>query len=596
MIWNAVNRTPGMPAQVFSDETLYFFYEKTDSGYQELPSSATSMIMNQFVPVIHPEKDENGYTILTSATDPYKKYYADEDGLIWKKDADGNYVQVYPVSGTGYVKMKTTETDGPVYDWVISNQGLNLTLVGPGQQWFDYTFITSKKDSQGSSNDSTIGNTGMMSPGALQDVYSDYNYRNVFRFEDMDSTYGNMPAGEGDYEQFGARIFSFQDIWIFDGVITPYEKNVTINTSPYTTKESWDLAQAGRFWFYKPVPVDKTYDLSKNDWTLVNRPAGDLKITKRTSDGSGASETFTFTITLKGDGAENVTGTYGEVEFTGGMAVVELSAGESVIAKNLPAGLSYTVTETVPNYYVQASKSGDEGTIETGGTANAVFVNRKPVGSLTVEKRTEGGAPENDEFSFKVVLGDSTVNGTYGDMSFTGGTADLKLRSGQIAKASGLPAGISYKVTETVPAGYELKTQTEPEGTIPDGDTAKALFINVYSRSVTPVPPDEPDQEDVPDYPWGGETPTPTPAEPTPTPETSVTPTPSEDQPGGKWHWRPSGPKQQNPVPPEGKTPAVSPSTGDANQGGMWALLLLALASAGGTGVCIWIRKKRARA
>jgi len=72
-------------------------------------------------------------------------FETDENGQQ-VKDEEGNYKQVF-MSGSngGYVKMKVTETEGPEYEWVIGNQGLNLTLVGPGQQWMDYTFITSKK-------------------------------------------------------------------------------------------------------------------------------------------------------------------------------------------------------------------------------------------------------------------------------------------------------------------------------------------------------------------------------------------------------------------------------------------------------------------
>ena len=52
------------------------------------------------------------------------------------------------------------------------------------------------------------------------------------------------------------------------------------------------------------------------------------------------------------------------------------------------------------------------------------------------------------EFHFTVTLGDKTLSGTYGDMEFTGGVATFTLKHGESATATGLPAGITYTVTE----------------------------------------------------------------------------------------------------------------------------------------------------
>ncbi len=492
VIWHSVANISGQPTQIYSDETLYTFYQKLDDGTYE---KIDSQLSRQYMPTVIPDQDENGYTILHTTTydGPMEYYYAKDDGTIWEKDEDGNYTQVF-MSGSngGYVKMKVTETEGPDYEWVIGNQGLNLTLVGPGQQWMDYTFITSKKDGQGNSNDSVLVNQPLiLGSSYLQQFYSDYNYRNVFRFDPIGSEYGNQP-GDGTYEDFGFRIFSFQDIWIFAGVSTPYEKNVTINASPYSTKESYDLSQAGRFWFYKPVPVPQTYDMSENDWTLINSPAGSLSIFKEMiGDPFSTDDVFTFTVTLKdaeGNTAENITGTFGDMEFVGGIAVVNLKAGESATAENLPAGLTYTVDETVPDPYVLDSKSGESGTIEKDETAEAVFYNRVPKGSLKVEKTVEGEDAPDAAFTFKVTLSDTSVNGTYGEMEFTDGKAEFTLKDGESRTADGLPAGITYTVVEEPVKDFTLKESEGADGTIEDGKTAEAKFVNEYEKPEKPVP------------------------------------------------------------------------------------------------------------
>ncbi|MBQ4371567.1 MAG: Cna B-type domain-containing protein [Firmicutes bacterium] len=391
VVWHPTAQgVSGYPLELYSDETLYEFYTKEDGEYVPMdPEDQQRWVSNSnplYMPNVVPNKDENGYTMVRN-TGTNETYYVDKDGKFYSKDEQGNYTRVYPMgNAAGYTKWSVEEADGPVYQWQISNQGLELTLMGPGQQWTDYTFITSKKDGQGNSNDSTIGNSGFaMGTSYLRQLYSDYNFRNVFRFEDMNSEYGTDPSSTDnglDYDTYGARIFSFQDIWIFDGLITPYEKNLTVNASNYTTKESYDLAQAGRFWFYKPVPVDNTYDLSQNDWTITNRPAGDLKIEKQI-DGmpDGSDDVFEFTVKLEDpEGAnepvaQTVTGTYGDIEFTEGSATVEIKAGESKTAAGIPAGLSYSVEEIPNNEFELISSENAEGTIERGAAAEVLFVN-----------------------------------------------------------------------------------------------------------------------------------------------------------------------------------------------------------------------------
>ena len=85
-----------------------------------------------------------------------------------------------------------------------------------------------------------------------------------------------------------------------------------------------------------------------------------------------------------------------------------------------------------------------------------------PFGSLQVTKRVTGSSAEYDRaFSFTVTLSDDSINGVYGDLTFVNGTASFTLTHGQTVVAMGLPAGISYTVTESVPDGYTMTADNE---------------------------------------------------------------------------------------------------------------------------------------
>ena len=106
---------------------------------------------------------------------------------------------------------------------------------------------------------------------------------------------------------------------------------------------------------------------------------GSLTVTK-TVDGNGGDKTkdFHFTVTLSD---QSFSGTFGDMEFTDGVATFTLKHGESKTATGLPAGIAYAVTEAEADQdgYITASR-GEAGTIEAGKTAMALFDNHKDNG------------------------------------------------------------------------------------------------------------------------------------------------------------------------------------------------------------------------
>ncbi|MCH5353327.1 MAG: S-layer homology domain-containing protein [Acutalibacter sp.] len=99
----------------------------------------------------------------------------------------------------------------------------------------------------------------------------------------------------------------------------------------------------------------------------------------------------------------------------------------------------------------------------TSGTSrylsNKVTANYVPA-NLTVSKTVSGkGREEERNFTFMVTLSDTTVNGTYGDMTFTAGGAQIQMKHGESKTARNLPSGVTYRVQE-VEAGLSGYTTT----------------------------------------------------------------------------------------------------------------------------------------
>ncbi len=206
---------------------------------------------------------------------------------------------------------------------------------------------------------------------------------------------------------------------------------------------------------------------------------GDLTIRKiLAGNDTDSTKDFTFTITLN----QSINGTYSNVTFTNGVATITLKGGESKTIRNLPNGVGYTVDET--DYSGEGygtTYSGSTGTIDETTPSEAVFTNtRNTYGTLEVTKTVAGNAGSTSkEFSFTVTLSDNTINGNYGGMDFTNGVATFILKHGESKKATGLPNGVSYTVTEAsyVLDGY-VTTYTGRTGTIVGGSDHVAAFTN----------------------------------------------------------------------------------------------------------------------
>jgi len=200
--------------------------------------------------------------------------------------------------------------------------------------------------------------------------------------------------------------------------------------------------------------------------TLTNNhdTFGGIKLTKTLKgDGADTSKEFTFTVTLTDT---SISGTYGGMTFSNGVATVTLKGGDTVSALGLPNGVGYTITETdySDEGYVTTS-TNSKGTVvgvaeEAGDVTetmidpndDSTFTNtRNGEGTLSVTKIVEGNQVDaNAEFEISVkVEAADLADGVYGDMTFKDGVATFKLKNGQTATATGLPNGLEYSIEET---------------------------------------------------------------------------------------------------------------------------------------------------
>ena len=164
---------------------------------------------------------------------------------------------------------------------------------------------------------------------------------------------------------------------------------------------------------------------------------------------------------------------------------VVVKVEETVTAPGVTNGLTATVTVNG----VQVGQMDSVNCATKPPLNLATFENTiaRDTGSLTVTKTVAGDlGDQNADWHFTVTLNDNTINGTYGDMTFANGVAQIVLKHGESKTATDLPAGTTYTVVETEANqnGYAT-TFTGDTGAIEKDQTKTAAFTNTYN---SPLP------------------------------------------------------------------------------------------------------------
>lgn len=99
-----------------------------------------------------------------------------------------------------------------------------------------------------------------------------------------------------------------------------------------------------------------------------------------------------------------------------------------------------------------SGKVANHATVQVGATPSQstnTVENPLKTGSLTVSKSVAGNTGEADRaWSFIITLDNSAVNGKYGGVTFEHGQAHFSLKHGEKVQINGIPAGLSYTITE----------------------------------------------------------------------------------------------------------------------------------------------------
>ena len=120
-------------------------------------------------------------------------------------------------------------------------------------------------------------------------------------------------------------------------------------------------------------------------------------------------------------------------------------------------------------------------------------------GNLSVSKTVTGNAGDTSKaFNFTVTLGNTEINGVFGEMTFVGGVATFVLKHGESKTATGLPSGITYSVTEAEANrdGYTT-VASKASGSIIKNDTVTVAFTNTKNSNIS----EGPDHPNVPSKP-----------------------------------------------------------------------------------------------
>ena len=166
-----------------------------------------------------------------------------------------------------------------------------------------------------------------------------------------------------------------------------------------------------------------------------------------------------------------------------------LKDGEYIIIEDLPEIINYIVTEdqisnSSTDYIIGTTFAGLTENITTGleyqndvsSINNIKFINK--FASIKFTKIVTGPlADYNRAYKFTIKLDDSSINGTYGDLTFENGVATFTLKNEETKYANALPENISYEVIEEPLEGYKVTSKGE-KGITKYGSINEVEFTN----------------------------------------------------------------------------------------------------------------------
>lgn len=167
-------------------------------------------------------------------------------------------------------------------------------------------------------------------------------------------TIEEVPAGESGTVSFTVRVT--EEALEKDAVTNTASVKIGENGPEVKTNTTENPVQTGS------LTISKTIELTPDQGTVIDK-----------------DQEFQFTVKVLDTAGKPITGTYSGLDFSDeGTASFSLKHGESMTIEGLPAGATYTVTETPVDHYTQTTPADGApatGTIPADGAAEAAFVN-----------------------------------------------------------------------------------------------------------------------------------------------------------------------------------------------------------------------------
>lgn len=230
-------------------------------------------------------------------------------------------------------------------------------------------------------------------------------------------------------------------------------------------------------------------------YNITDEPTS-LTLTKKIVGEYVAPETkarvFTFNIALSNTDTSIFAGTktFSGVTFTNGVATITLKDGESKTFKMIPAGSTYTITET-DSHGMASTIQNAGGTISNTASINVeadnVSTDRKPVDLVLSKDLTTKFASlspyKDDTFTFDVTLTNLEKSKSYSVSNGTTFTSDadgkatvkVSMKAGASVTLQSIPKGTYYQITEenSLDRGYKPSVKITSDTTTLDDETGK---------------------------------------------------------------------------------------------------------------------------
>lgn len=361
-----------------------------------------------------------------------------EGQILTSEEDDGSFT--YSTAGNDSANYIDGDTSGTKSEWVKNGDTWTYTFYvdDPDAQW--HIWEDSSSLMEGYTGDYTEYNAGTLfteetlnsfTPTKDMKVSTNSNGRQVYTWLDTENSYKVIDNGNGTFTKITTKLSFTITNYNIDTEDQVYYGNLTIN---------------------KVVKDSEGNTLTAND----------------------DSTNFVFTITLTAnDGSKAFiegTKSFGDVIFKNGVGTVSLKAGGSITISDIPAGVSYSVTEKELDEY-ETSYDSNNGTIAKDSNETVTFTNTKkpepepgPGGevpeekntSFTVAKKVTGNYEVEEDYKFEISLNNLKANTTYNLSNGTSFTSDsigsanvsVSLKNGESVTVQDIPVGSKYKVYE----------------------------------------------------------------------------------------------------------------------------------------------------